>query len=258
MKNKIKLMILPLLLTFGSIITIAYVWAKYIDDNKKSQTLREKELINDSLAKENKELLKKVSETTESSYNQLEQSSKKISEINQDLVNAKDVINQLKSETVEELKGGDIPFAFVNLGGDKGGGYIEIVVTNYRELPIYSIGVEYQEPIRLNPIFDWTEHTDFGFKREERNVLHLYSKWLCCGQYIPKTDLSEFILVYNITWRLGKYQMGVTLKRADQERYEVVKSEFYYKRSVYSEEEFLRLATGENKKLKPPLPHKSY
>ena len=105
-------MLLPIILTFGALLTVASAWYQWSREN-------EKKIANDQLNKDNKELLIKIAELSEESNNHSKKSQNELQDVNAKLFEAQETINNFRLETINNLTGGNnIPIMCVTIMED--------------------------------------------------------------------------------------------------------------------------------------------
>lgn len=140
-----------------------------------------------------------------------------------------------------------------NIYTDAKGQYMQILVKNLTELPIFSVAAEFAEPESSKT--DFVEYPEDVFLRIERNVLQPNSNWFCAKKYISDTVHKNIRIVFRIFWRMDSYIGEAKFEKGPSGDYNRISLDYFYKRALYKEEQLVELARSEEKKLRPPLPN---
>jgi hypothetical protein len=160
-------------------------------------------------------------------------------------------INRLNTQIIQELKGGDLPIGEIRINTDGKRQFIDLLIDNLSDLPIYFIGAEIAEPESSKT--DFVEYPENVFQRIERNVLQPGVRWYSHKKYLTDTVEAEFRVVFRIYWRMDSYIGQAKFEKGPDGFYQRASLEYFYKKAVYTDHEFHELALSKEKKFKSPF-----
>lgn len=138
-------MTVPIIISLVAFLTVISAWYQWMEAQKSKNEAKVSEQKADSLNKENKELLYKISELSLNSNDQIVKTGKELLSVSQQLRKAEETISNMRLETLNNVLGSDETyFQYVNEGANFFGSFYNptdhpiydliIVITNYSDM----------------------------------------------------------------------------------------------------------------------------
>jgi len=228
--NSYKKMIIPLIITFGAIITATVAWIQWSEQKQKAKE-------NKTLNEENSNLLNRIANLASNSNVQLSKSNKQLTDLSGKLMMANDQIRRLQNETINNITGGDNkPIITINIAEDiENQKYQDVTfwVNNKGKYPIKNIELTINDHYANVTKVNWQKRDKTNIESNVESVNPEnkdYSDVFVSKGDLPKgsmktlystkfiSDLKYVSYFFKIQWQNGIYNGKIAFERLEGKR----------------------------------------
>jgi hypothetical protein len=148
-----------------------------------------------------------------------------------DVVKRDSTINNLQQQTINEIKGANLPFlAGYVTESDGYSGFVISIFNHNEKVPAFNVEVSYRDPLNHNKPIDTIYNV--LFEKDQRIIYQKSSKNIPDGSYL---------FYVQIGWRSGTYSYQITLNKKD-DKLSTTNPGYYFKQRFYKADAFGKLA----------------